>query len=286
MRRRRYGPRRPADSNPFASEAEVAARVREALEALGWVVYPEAGGFDLLAVAGADCASFSFYNHPAVAAHQRVPAGSTLGVETKLDAGTLTGAESLLRQVLPEGGWSYEWGSFRDPHVAPGPHYRAAASWRIRCREVLERAGVAVWEGRLFVDQLRHLGARYDPRPVVSVPEIVVEVPAGVPSPQKGWSTRVLGVRNMMRLRAGEELTSADFGIRPCSSRDFLNWGWAKRTGRRRGGFQLLALGPCLGSVRSVGIGGGRARGYEPPPDEQWPEIAAALAAKDAGGEP
>lgn len=270
--------RRPRFRNPFTTEAEIAAVVREALESLGWTVYPEACGWDLFAVHRAGLSP--------------VKPGDTMGIECKLDAGTASGLDSLLRQSLPlpfrhagpRGRQSYDF--FAPPH---GPHFRAVASARIAGREAFRGLGVATWElatcpvvwrgyeqryeGWQRLDpyqaeaKLRHPGTRVEPVKPPTPPEIVIDVPAGVPSPQTSSAWKIKAVRLMLRLRDGERLTSADFDEVGVNVSRFRSMKWAVPTGEMDGRRQVLAAGD----------------GYDwsEPPDRRWPEIAEALRAKE-----
>lgn len=258
--------------NPWSSEEEIAAVTRQALESLGWIVHPETGGFDLLAVAGEDCRT------------QHAQAGDILGVECKLDAGTLAGVESLLRQVLPT------------PKLPPrrladlyrpefGVHFRAAVSARFRCEEVFRRYGVTLveaarwrWCGsrcfeRVTVERLvRHdfisLWPRFAPERTPYIPEIVIDVPAGVPSPQTSSKWKVAAVRIMLRL-ANELLTSDDFRAVGLNPGTFRQQGWIADSGIRKGRAYLWTIGADW-------------RKDNPPPHLRYPEIVTALRAKDA----
>jgi hypothetical protein len=257
-------------TNPFTTEAEIATLTRSTLESIGWIVHPETGGFDLLAVAT-----------ERVRMH-RVQVGDVLGVECKLDAGTLAGVESLLRQTLPkpppprwqehEPEWNFYAPSF-------GVHWRAAVSARFRCAEIFRRWGVAPVEAATYSGERHSLesfvrvfhlpGIRFRPAKTPWVPEVVIDVPAGVPSPQTSSAWKVAAVRTMLRLEAGELLTSEDFRAVGLNPGTFSERKWIADSGKRKGRSYLWTVG--LGK-----------KGWGPPPHLAHPEIAAALRAKDA----
>lgn len=250
---------RPRFRNPFRSEQEVAALVRQRLEVLGWIVHPECCGWDLLAVS------------------ETVPGvfrGDLLGVECKLDAGTASGYASVLRQALPA------WVDPRRPYGQPprGPHYRAVASprfadvtpfhvfgiaaWKLaRCRHDL-RTGSWTWE--IEPEHSLPLGTRFLPDQPPLPPEIVIDVPAGVPSPQTSSRWKIAAVRMMLRLRDGGA-TCHDFRAADLAFSTFRQRGWIQDSGRK--------VGRAVVWIADDGRPG------DPPPDQKWPQIVAALEA-------
>lgn len=285
--------------NPWSTEAEIAALTRESLESLGWEVHPECGGWDLLAVATKEV-EVPWYGDLRV--------GDVLGVECKLDAGTVAGLESLLRQTL----WmpiqdcqvAIPWRAPGDPEPDPpvidflrprsGPHFRAIVAARIAGGETWRGMGVLAieaaaktwnregWEPiptgwrRRTVDEIaERLSAgwgcnnlpRRQPQRTPKVPKVVVDVPAGVPSPQTSSPWKVSAVEVMLKLRAGELMTSKQIREMGIDHRRLRQMDWIEDSGERDGRAYLWRAadpGQC----------------DPPPPDLQWPEIATALRKK------
>lgn len=287
--------------NPWDSEAEIADATRAALESLGWEVHPECGGWDLLAVAVEVKAPW----------HGDLRRGDVLGVECKLDAGTVAGLESLLRQTLwspvrdhqLEFGWRDPASPIPEPPVVDfmrprsGPHFRAVVSARIAARETWYGHGVMTVEvaeqtrsgdrysepdgwGRLTAEQIAawfrdaRWGAgqfpRRQPQSPPRVPKVVVDVPAGVPSPQTSSPWKVAAVEVMLKLRAGETMTSAEIGAMGINSRRLIDTGCIVDSGQRRGRAYLWTAGEGHARYGREGL----------PPDLRWPEIAEALRRK------
>lgn len=282
--------RRPHFRNPWQTETELAAEVKSALEALGWEVHPECHGYDLFAYATEQIA---------YGPRCRVAPGDTLAVEVKLDAGTVCGLESLLLQILPFPPAALACGeTYRYWRPERGAHYLAVASARIAAETTFNQLGVATWmlsrlaapphlspggfdyyyaevderiwtrcSGQVARDRILQLGQRFEPRQVPHRPELVVHVPAGVPSPRTSSAWKVAAVRLMLRLRAGELLTSEDFAEAGVNINRFRQSRWIRDSGQRKGRLYLYTAGDGTN--------------YSAPPDEQWPEIVEALRAKD-----
>lgn len=282
--------RQPRFKNPFSAESQVAELVRAALETNGWVVHPESCGWDLLAVA-TDRVKKMWDRQPTV--------GDTLGVETKLDAGTATGIASLMGQALVDirsqaqrrAGWasSRRQGVSFD-YLAPeaGPNWRAIAAPRIA--GPWSKLGIAAWEVSVFgvgSDETRrqpwrrmtvgeaakrcHLfeALRFSPDRPAAPPELVIDVPAGVPSPQTSSKWKIAAVGMCLRLRAGENITSRDFEAAGVNIQRFREKGWIVDRGFRSGRFILWSYPEGNNVFR------------EKPPDQQWPDIAARLNARE-----
>ena len=276
--------------NPWSTEEEIAAATREALEMLGWTVHPESCGWDLFAIAGESVE---------VPSYGRIEPGDTLGIECKLDAGTAAGVSSLLRQAL----WKPTDHVTGDYETQPpvdflrppsGPHFRAVVSARRSAGEIWRNHGILAvvcatseieykgfnpvqqpWR-RLTVDELSRRFSpawgspglpRLQPVKVPKAPRIVVDVPAGVPSPQTSSKWKIAAVEATLALRAGS-LTTKEIEAFGVSFSLFRANGWLKDTGRRQGRAYLWTVGsPQTGFPK-----------FEPRlPDEQWPEIAKAL---------
>lgn len=237
--------------NPWSSEQEIANHVRASLEAAGWRVYPETHGFDL----------FAYSVEPPPWLHGVEP-GDTLAIECKLDAGTARGFAGLARQIAP---------SRREIESRVGPHWRMAVAARIADPGLFERLGVVPIELRQKPrgEEPRYLfwkfycAQRFDSQLPPAEPEILIDVPAGVPSPRTSSVWKIDAVRLAMRLRAGELMTTADIeaqGISFTRARFMLD-----DSGERRGRAYLWRMA----DVDGVAF------------DDQWPEIRDALRAKD-----
>jgi hypothetical protein len=297
--------------NPWDSEAEIADATRAALESLGWEVHPECGGWDLLAVA----------RKVKVPWYGDLRPGDTLGIECKLDAGTVTGLESLLRQTLwsPVGdlpfdkvGTGLDRQQARDkgealpsPPVVDfmrpmgGPHFRAVVAarisgletWKDQCVLTVTAAireshydagtGVRVIDGwrRLTAEEFSRsldpawgstMLPRREPQSPPRVPKVVVDVPAGVPSPQTSSPWKVAAVEVMLKLRAGEPMTSAEIQAMGINPRRLIDTGCIVDSGQRRGRAYLWTAGDGHAPYGREGV----------PPDLRWPEIAEALRRK------
>ncbi|MEO1368072.1 MAG: hypothetical protein AAFX50_12930 [Acidobacteriota bacterium] len=237
--------------NPWSSEEELADHVRAGLEAAGWRVYPETYGFDL----------FAYAVNPPQWLHG-VKSGDTLAIECKLDAGTARGFAGLARQIAP---------SRSNIESRTGPHWRMAVSARIADAGLFEQLGVVPVE-------LREKSLAQNPRPLFwrffgsyrfeselapEEPELLIDVPAGVPSPRSSGLWKINAVRLALRLRAGEVMTTAEIeaqGVSFGRARFML-----EDSGRRRGRAYLWRMADVDGFAF----------------DDRWPEIRDALRAKD-----
>lgn len=260
--------RRHPLKRPYASEAELCGHVREAAEIMGFDVYPEAGGADLLMVAKRDISARWSTCRNGADQRAEILRGDVILVEAKLRA-----CPEVLAQA--------RWLNSRDPqwHAKigrPEPNYRAIAvpTASVAWLEISQCLNIAVLETYFFNHAKREwqrrspetiyqaLSAidRRDPDVRIEPPPIKVETPAGVPCPRRFSTWKLNAVRLALRLRAGELMTSKQIkeaGISMSHARD-----WVIDSGTRDGRFHVYRLHPDpLGRL----------------PDERYPEIVEAL---------
>lgn len=232
------------------SEEMLARHARAAFEAVGFDVFPEAGGVDLLAVA-TDRVQI-----------EGIKAGDLVGIEVKL-APTFALLAQCLGGCLVTRAWDRPE-VYASPAV--GTHYRVAVVPKMgdASRKVFEHFGVE-W----FVPAMLHAHTirrrlstafRFAPRELVKVPSVKVEVPAGVPAPRKHSEWKVRAVKLARRARnSGGKVTASDIraeGLNPAfvahPETGFLRH-------KERGIYELIEV-PL-------------------PPDRRYPEIVRALEA-------
>ncbi len=249
--------------NPWASEQELCDALKESLEGSGWRVYTETNGFDLWAIAGADGPGWK--------------EGDTMGLEAKMAAN--------IKVICQAADLEKGRGRCIPQAELHGPHFRVAAVPRatydfgLLCRSL----GVKVWECSAFdyaigvgnhwrkrVRDIKLLGARrFEPRTVPKEPDIKIDVPAGVPCPRKVTPWKIKAVTLMLRLKAGERLTSAEIAAAGMTAGTFRDRGWIQDSGERRGRAYVWEAGPGTQLY--------------PTPDLGYPEVAAALREKGVG---
>lgn len=217
------------------TEAALCAEFVDKLEP-GWTVYPETCDWDLLLVLTEPQpltdSQHRVYDRTAI---KRLEAGTQVGIEAKLRANC-----TVLRQALPGTSWC-------DTENTAGPDFRAVlvpkAGGDFRC--VAEHLGIVVLttekpggyrspvagrlEQLLWHSTAWHHARRY------KLPEVVPDVPAGVPSPVKLTRWKLGAIKLSMRLRHKGYLVRADFkefGIDPG------RWynSWLQPDGKVRGG--------------------------------------------------
>lgn len=190
------------------SEEMLARQARAAFEAVGFDVYPEAGGVDLLAVA-TDAVQI-----------EGIATGDLIGIEVKL-APTF----DLLRQCIGSAtarAWDH-------PEVfacpSKGTHYRVSVTPRMgeSSRKIFEHFGIEWFLPQMLQSHTirRKLATafRFQPRELVAVPSIKVEVRAGVPAPKKHSERKVMAVKLARRARRqGGKVTAGEIraeGLNP-----------------------------------------------------------------------
>lgn len=181
------------------SEEMLARQARAAFEAVGFDVFPEAGGVDLLAVA------------TAATMIEGINPGDLVGIECKL-APTF----ALLRQCIGAAGVVRAW-DHPEVYASPakGTHYRVAVVSQMgqASRGVFEHFGIEWFTPvMLQLHTIRRKLAtafRFQPRELVAVPSIKIEVAAGVPAPRKHSERKVMMVRLARRARRNDGRVTA-----------------------------------------------------------------------------
>lgn len=223
----------------FATEADLCSAVIVRLREWGWTVYPESCGFDFVAVRDL----------------------IQVGVEAKLRPNLRVLSQALDRFDR----------RLRVPHCIATLVERRNADFD----RVAERAGLTSlswvshfmdanprhFETELRNGQLRFRTACGSEAGTLRLPDLVIDVPAGVPSPQTASAWKVRAVKMALRLRAGEEITRSNLDSEELAYSTFWARGWIERAnpGERKARYRI----------------GSDPR--EPLPDALYPEIVEAL---------
>lgn len=233
--------------NPYASENELCEAFAEAMKEKGWRAYPETSGFDLLLVATKD-----------VKRRDILP-GDQIGIEAKMRANV-----EVLYQAVPK------------PYVNQGPNFHAvlvpAAS---RAFEYIARSLEVVvfksmWEswnrswkkGAFNFPPLLNSYRLYYEEPCW-YPDADIWVPPGVSSPItiSKWKIKAMELCLAAEAKNGE-VTSQDFRAHGVAMARWVQCGWIKPTGNKRGRYMLYRLDP---------------NAVNTPPHKRWPEIFEAV---------
>lgn len=203
--------------------------------------------------------------------------------------GTVAGFESLIRQAAWMPANETRPVDFLRPRS--GPNFRMVVSARLAGMEFWRGHGIATvvvaqevmaWEALERINQgwcrktvediVQRLDwiywgsrscPRREPRRPLKTPKVVVNVPAGVPSPQTSSPWKIAAVEVMLELRK-RHMTSAEIQAMGINPQTFRQRGWIQDSGERRGRAYLWTAGEPSGR-------------QSPCPDEQWPEIVEAL---------
>lgn len=214
--------------SPKRTEADLCSAFIDALEP-GWTVYPETAGWDILLAleqrrpSTATEARAEKWTHRCT--HPLEP-GTQLGIEAKL-----RGNCTVLRQALPGLSWC-------DIDEQPGPDFRAVLVPRASpdFGTIAAALGLIVIEGEPGRNAhlgpvAGHLESMLRHRPVWDhsrrhkLPEVVPDVPAGVPSPSTLSRWKIQAVRLCVLLRDRGFLTHVDFKQHGVSTtRWYHNW--------------------------------------------------------------
>ncbi len=258
----------PRYRNPWPSEEAMCDRLKTCLEREGWAVYPETHGFDIFAVYGGDDAGddYSGLRH-----------GDTMRVEAKMRP-----TFKLLEQVLGSYGYVVDetgkkryrfrgvhWRAVLIPQLVPGFEavVRALDIMPMTCARYCYEALAWVQKDPTPATRDFPAWARHEPKEPLLAPKLKVDMPAGVPCPRTVTPWKVAAVKMMLRLRAGEQVTSTDFAAVKLNHSElrcatFRQHGWLDDTGKRDGRFHIWKLGENPTTT---------------PPDLKYPEIVAAV---------
>jgi len=173
-----------------------AAQAREE----GWTVHPETAGWDMLCVK--DCEVVDAVDGKVVERTRPVQ----LGVEAKLRANV----DVLAQAIKPRA------------HL-PGPDYHAALvpKYSRRFADLCRVLNVCIFTPPPPPKHYRrrfgwtYIDLKYEPRwthkAPAEIPEVVFDVPAGVPAPRTSGAWKVKAIKLCMRLRERGYVTSKDF---------------------------------------------------------------------------
>lgn len=224
------------------TEAEICDIFRTAAEGDGWVVYPEIGQWDLLLVWSGD--------HPQWRGTPKIDPGTQIGIEAKLRANVDALAQCIERPKTT------------------GPDYRAVLAPRVGAsfRTVAKALSVATYsiagntpkpDGDLDSDLVYMsrggirqpimappMDLQWHPKRRHKLPPIVPTFSGGEASPRSLTRWRISALRIMARLRAGEEMSAADFRAAGTDHRIWVQYGWVLRSriGKDRRFFYRLNL--------------------------------------------
>lgn len=243
--------------NPWTSEKEICEAAMEWLSENGWDVYPETNDCDIFAAAKSVKNSF-------------VRPGDQMQIEAKMRANCKVLAQSLNPKQRSAGARAAcaHWRTVLVPN--PSNEFQA----------VCEALGITAWSCTGFAwgperrDLQRNVsygpafmeGCRAEPETLFRVPEIKVEVAAGVPAPKKVSHWKIAAVKIMLRLLEGGVASEAfkELGLKASTFRRFR---WIRPTGRKKGRQFIWEMDPDFES-------------HNPPPHIQWPEIVEAIKQK------
>jgi len=234
--------RRPK-SNVFASETELCVEFAEYAKTLGWRVYPETSGFDLLLVAA-----------PEVKTVGARP-GEQIGVQAKLTVNM-----HLFAQAIP------------NARANAGPNFFAVLvpSADTDCFAVARRLGVVVFTAAMYrkwsdppwqkkLGGLEHLIARHHVFDAPAwTPEVEIWTPPGVKSPSIITPWKIDAVKLCLLGEKKGFLTTVDFIEHGISTTLWVARKWIVDTGDKIGKRKKYRLG-------------------EVTPHLLWPEITEAL---------
>lgn len=218
--------------NPFGSERELCEFFSERVTALGWTVFPETAGFDMVLVVGDEARGYAGSVRP----------GDQVAVEAKQAANI-----DVLYQAMPPG--RYHNGQCADYYAVLVPK----ATFEFKA--VANRLGIipiegAVWDYRTsnwVPDKLLslHLIHRVERDPAkkqvpLALPDRPILTPAGVSSPTMATRWKLLAVRFCLKHRGGE-VTRKDFKAAGIDTTTWFRNNWLVPT-RKEGRVQLYRL--------------------------------------------
>lgn len=192
---------------PFASEAALCEVLRSAARALGWVFYPETGGWDAIVV---------------------LPDETQVGVQAKLRANV----DVLAQTIVPL------------RRVGPDVHAVLVPTCSIAFRDVARELGFVVligdilrgemdpsWRGPRDAMEPGHLERVVERAPRTThlpgrcwLPPYVPDGPAGVAAPRSVSAWRVAAARLCAEIRAGLEPTNAELKERGLAPSTWYRW--------------------------------------------------------------
>lgn len=250
-----------AKPKPFRTEEELCAAFAPVARAAGWDVHSEVNGTDMLLVATATCSTEQLEARGTGAPGRCVVApGTQLVVEAKL-----RGNFDVLVQALPPDPYRRNAADFYAALVPTAPSgFRAVAS---RCGvNTIEAARWDGWNEKWVLNpQLDFLNYRHVRTPGQKprwVPPVLVEAPAGQPSPRSLTPWKLAAVRLCLEFE-GRDIHASDFKAAGIDMKRWRDHGWLVNTGRKAGRKATYRLcGPDHTPKR---------------PDMDYPEIAAAL---------
>ena len=194
------------------TEAELCQAFRDRVQKLGWIVYPETGGFDMLLVATGKTGSLG------------VKPDDQVGVEAKL-----RGNVKVLAQAYPGLGYS-------------GPKFvgvlipKASQEFRhIACLLKLN-----VWTANDYAGLPLHTNHPLDTRTPCWLPPVVPRHAAGLPSPQSltPWKVKAIQLCNL--LDTGALVTRKEIHDLNLDPRLWIDMKWIVETDEKRGRSSLL----------------------------------------------
>lgn len=207
----------------FKVESELCDMLSQRAKDMGWKVFPETGGNDLLLVATDDVRT------------KNARPGDQIGVQAKL-----SGNIKVLAQAMPDH-WSEK-----------GPHWHAVLVPVVvkEFDQIARRLGLLtfeathrVWVGgewrreRGIKHALTYLppAMRHYYTEMVWHPDVEILVPAGVSSPRSVTPWKVKSVRLCLDALERGFLTIADFRHAGMSVSTWKQYGWIEATGERHG---------------------------------------------------
>ena len=208
--------------NPYGSEEELCAEFRAEAEKRGWAVYPEAHG-DLFLVSGPNCTTRN-----ALDRRCELPEGVQVVVEAKM-----RGNVQLLRQIA-----DHTDRRMRQPALVIALVPKVDSDFR---RVALRLGAVAIDGARKSWDRhetwVRHVDLRFLAVDVdripgnLAVPDLKLDVPAGVASPKRWTPWKEQAVRFCMEFDGKPVMTSSfrDIGM---SMTIWRSKGWIRQVGK------------------------------------------------------
>jgi hypothetical protein len=243
----------------WGSEAAMLVAFADVMRAMGFRVVPEACGHDVILVAGPELCDHGYVRVPSA-----IEPGDTVAVE-----GKLRGSLEVLRQAVPpfrHRGVGAEKTPAADFYAVVVPEYysdfEAIANALDVCTWTMLPDGAHGWKGaRLGRFDVPH-AARVVGHPPLAVPSIDVAITPGCPSPRALTPWKIAAVR-LCLLGEQRDLSAADFAGTPVRPRTFVDRRWMER-----------ASGKGQHATWRLLDAKGR-------PDQEYPEIAAAIVAQD-----